>query len=910
MEGFKISQLTFTYPDRSQPAIADINLSVARGEFLLICGASGSGKTTLIRNLKPSLSPKGQREGQIQLQGQDVFDLDPATEARRIGYVLQNPDNQIVTDKVWHELAFGAESLGWDGDKIRRRVAEMASYFNLEAFFHRNTNDLSGGQKQTLNLASIMVMDPDILILDEPTSQLDPIGASDFLETVYRINKELGTTVIMTEHRLDKVIPMADRLAVLDGGRLVTVDKPRAVGQKLLELDHKMLAAMPIPFQAYALAQADQELSKLIQGQDQDATMDISMGASMGASMDAPMDVPMDAPMDVQEGRIWLGRVADKLGLAGGDKLALPEGGREFEEGEAISLSEIWFKYGKDQEDVLKNLNLKVKKGEVLAVLGGNGSGKSTMLSIISGIKDPYRGKVKIFGRSLASLRKDGQLYSGLIGMVPQNPQTVFASETVEEELQEMVDRHVKLADKETERERVMAVAKKVGIDQLLPFHPYDLSGGEQQRLAIAKVLLLQPQIILLDEPTKGIDNFLKEELAKLIGQLAEEGKTVIMVSHDVEFCARHADRCTMLFDGDITVTGRPRSFFSGNSHYTTSGNKMSRQVFANAITAEDIYYLLRDSKGPKGGQACRPGSGLSASDGLGSGLSAGPESQVSHSSERPSSDAASAGDRQKSGQLGTGGQLLSKAHPSQQGPSLARGKSLKTFLRKLALPLVVAIAFAMGLYMTLSFDDQRSYLIASLIVVFAIMVPFFVMFEKRKASAYEVVLIAVLVTLAVVGRLLFIAIPNVKPVFAIVIIAGAFLGPSRGFVVGSMTAFVSNFMFGQGPWTPYQMLAWGIMGLVAGLIGQKMLGHKYPVAICAYGFIASFVFHGLITDIWTVLSISDQISWASILAVYGAAIPVNVMLAISTVIFLWILTNPMVRKLDRLNKKWDIVSE
>lgn len=852
MEGFEIKDFTFAYPDRDTPAIRDINLSVKQGEFLVICGASGSGKTTLVRNLKPSLAPKGSKQGNITLGGVDLSAMPAEEEASRIGYVLQNPDNQIVTDKVWHELAFGAESLGWDENKMRRRVAEMASYFNLESLFHRNTHELSGGQKQTLNLASIMAMDPEILILDEPTAQLDPIGADDFLETVYRINKELGKTVILTEHRLDKVIPMADKLAVMEEGRLIAVDEPRKVGAFLIDRVHKMVTAMPIPFQAYALTTTSQRLS-----------------SHTAVEKEA-------APMDVQQGRLWLSDVADKLKIDTSERPALPSGGQAVNAEEVISMKEVWFRYGKHEQDVLKNLNLSVNKGEVLAILGGNGSGKTTVLKVLSGIKDSYRGRTKIFGKNVEALRKEGELYSGLIGVVPQNPQTVFSSESVYEELEEMVGRVGDMPDEAEKEAQIQGAAAKVGVEHLLQFHPYDLSGGEQQRVALAKVLLLQPQIILLDEPTKGIDNFFKEEFARLIDELASEGKTVIMVSHDVEYCARHADRCALLFDGSITTMGRPREFFSGNSHYTTSGNKMSRQVFENAITAEDIYELL-----------------MQAVDGDNNGAGKGSSAERQEDSNEDQID----GD-------------CESVPLKSTGEEPERKVSSKGVLKRMALPILATLAFFVSLYVTASMGGDRTNLLVSVLVVFAIMVPFFVMFEKRRPSSYEVVLIAVMVTLAVVGRLLFVALPNIKPVFAIVIIAGAFLGPSRGFVIGSMTAFVSNFIFGQGPWTPYQMLAWGIMGFVAGLLGEKLLYKKYPIAISVYGFIASFIFHGLITDVWTILSISNEITWGSLLAVYGAALPVNLMLGISTVIFLWILTNPIVRKLDRLNKKWDIVTE
>ena len=253
MEIFSVKNLTFTYPNKERPALDKINLSIEAGEFIVICGQSGSGKSTLLRNLKPILAPHGKKSGSILFCGKHLDLLDQQMQAARIGYVLQNPDSQIVTDKVWHELAFGLESLGIDTKTIRLRVAEMASFFGIQTWFHKDVNHLSGGQKQLLNLASVMAMQPDVLILDEPTSQLDPIAAGDFLETVKKINRELGTTVIITEHRLEDVVPMADRIVVLDNGSIIADDIPANTGAVLSQTAHPMFMAMPTPLQAYAI---------------------------------------------------------------------------------------------------------------------------------------------------------------------------------------------------------------------------------------------------------------------------------------------------------------------------------------------------------------------------------------------------------------------------------------------------------------------------------------------------------------------------------------------------------------------------------------------------------------------------------------------------------------------------------
>ena len=257
MECFTLKHLSFAYPQQDKKAVEDLSLTIHAGEFVTLCGPSGCGKTTLLRQLKPALAPHGVLEGEILFENTPVRELTLREQSARIGFVLQNPDNQIVTDKVWHELAFGLESLGFDTPTIRRRVAEMASFFGIETWFYKDVSQLSGGQKQLLNLAAIMAMQPSVLILDEPTSQLDPIAASDFLATVGRINRELGTTVICTEHRLEEVFPYSHRVLVMDEGRLIADGTPAQVGQALKQAGHRMFASMPTPMQVYAAVDND-----------------------------------------------------------------------------------------------------------------------------------------------------------------------------------------------------------------------------------------------------------------------------------------------------------------------------------------------------------------------------------------------------------------------------------------------------------------------------------------------------------------------------------------------------------------------------------------------------------------------------------------------------------------------------
>ena len=251
MECFKVENLSFTYPNRESETISNVNFEVSSGEFILVCGKSGCGKTTLLRLLKPSLAPYGTLCGNISFAGSPVSEYDDRAQAERIGFVMQNPDNQIVTDKVWHELAFGLESLGCKTPEIRTRVSEMASFFGIQDWFYKNVTELSGGQKQLLNLASVMVMQPSVLILDEPTSQLDPIAAQEFLNTLKKINRELGISVILSEHRLEDAFPLADRVIVMDGGKIIADDTPGETGKILRDMNHSMYRALPTPVKVY-----------------------------------------------------------------------------------------------------------------------------------------------------------------------------------------------------------------------------------------------------------------------------------------------------------------------------------------------------------------------------------------------------------------------------------------------------------------------------------------------------------------------------------------------------------------------------------------------------------------------------------------------------------------------------------
>ena len=554
MAHFEIKNLSFSYPSREQQVLSNVDLTIEKGEYVVLCGANGSGKTTLLRHLKSVLTPHGKHEGAVCFDGVELEKVSLRDQSSKIGFVMQDPDAQIVTDKVWHELAFGLESLGCDVRSMRMRVAEMASYFGIQTWFHNNVTELSGGQKQLLNLASVMAMQPEVLILDEPTSQLDPIAAADLLNTVRKINLELGTTVIITEHRLEDVFPAADRVVLMEKGKVIACDSPRKIGESLSRAGSDLICTLP-------------------------TTMQIRY--QVGG------DLPY--PLTVREGRNWLSKLFNGMEIRY-DSIDT-EMPAEDPEKPVLELKEVWFRYEKESPDILKGVDLKLKEGDIHAIVGGNGTGKSTTLKAICGICKPYRGKVKIFGKETKKY-KSNELFHRCLAMLPQDPKCLFVKKTVREDLEEMFDGQ-KLT-KEQVSEKVKAVAELCSLEHFMDSHPYDLSGGEQQRAALAKVLLCEPKILLLDEPTKAIDNNFKQKFAGILRTLSQQGVTVLMVSHDVEFCAKTADKVSMFFDGGITTTNTPNRFFSSNSFYTTVANRMSRHLFKNAVNQEDVIELCK----------------------------------------------------------------------------------------------------------------------------------------------------------------------------------------------------------------------------------------------------------------------------------------------------------------------------
>ena len=561
MEILRVDGLKFSYPNQLKKALNNINFSIDEGDFVLICGESGCGKSTLLRHLKPELSPHGQVSGDIYYYSQKINDYSSKQIASEIGYVLQNPDSQIVTDKVWHELAFGLENMGLDTQSIRLRVAEMASFFGIQGWFRKNVNDLSGGQKQLLNLASIMAMQPKILILDEPTSQLDPIAAKDFIDTLVRINKELSTTIIMTEHNLEDIYSVCDKVIVMEDGKVICNDTNYKVVDILSgDKNHKMFKSLPTPSKIY------NQLNEYLEGANK-------------------------SPLTVKDCRQWLNDSMDEVTITKLDdtetEINIDEKDREI----AIELKDVYFQYNKISEPTIRDLSFKVYKGEIYSILGGNGTGKSTTLSLVARQRKPQRGKIFINNIEMKKYNNKS-LYENNLALLPQNPQSLFVFETVREDLEEVLILQNK--DREYIDKEVKRVSKLLDIEHLLEHHPYDLSGGELQRAGMAKVMLLNPKIILLDEPTKGLDAYCKEEIGKMLMKLRDMGVTIVVVSHDIEFSARYSDRCAMFFDGSIVSEGTPREFFLGNNFYTTVSNRIARNIFEDTLIYEDVVSLCK----------------------------------------------------------------------------------------------------------------------------------------------------------------------------------------------------------------------------------------------------------------------------------------------------------------------------
>ena len=519
MAQIEIKDLSFKYRLADKESLKEVSLTVEQGQFVVVCGKSGCGKTTLLRCLKPNIRPAGEMTGTFLYEGKRIETLSDREQATEIGYVMQNPEHQIVTDKVWHEMAFGLENLGEKTETIRAKVAEIAEYFDITGWYHQDTDSLSGGQKQLLNLAAIMVMNPKVLVLDEPTAQLDPIASERFLDILKKINEDFGITVILSEHRLNYVLQKADKVLILHEGGVRALGDAEEVVREGLTMDIEPL--MPVPGRIFHAAKGQGKVT-----------------------------------ISILERRKWIEKNINLKNCMEENGSSVNEKDRSDQWG--IVCKNLWFRYEKNGEDIIKGLNLKVKKGQIFAILGGNGTGKTTTILLLAGILKAYRGKVNTFGKT---------------AVLPQNVQSLFENETLAEEIGNVSDE----------------IMEQMGLKELLEMHPYDLSGGEQQKAGLAKIIAKEPDILLLDEPTKGIDNLFKEELGNFLRQLTEKGKTIILVSHDLDFCGEYADRCGLFADGMLISENNAREFFTHNRFYTTTVAKMTKGIIEDAYRREDL---------------------------------------------------------------------------------------------------------------------------------------------------------------------------------------------------------------------------------------------------------------------------------------------------------------------------------
>lgn len=866
VEKIKIKNLIFSYPNSEKTALNDINLTINQGEFVTICGKSGCGKSTLLRHLKPILTPHGKTSGEIYFDGKSIYDLSDREQAENIGFVMQNPDNQIVTDKVWHELVFGLESLGINSAEIRSKAAEMASFFGIQNWFYENVANLSGGQKQILNLASVMIMNPTLLLLDEPSSQLDPIAAHDFFTMLERINTELGVTIILSEHNLSEVFPLSDKVVVMEDGKITTENTPYKIGEELKQ--NSMFAALPTPTKIY-----------------------YSLGNNSG-----------NCPITIRDGHKWL----EKQQI--NEHFEFKSEKNRINTEPILELKDVWFRYEKNSDDILKGLSFKVHENEFYAIVGGNGVGKSTALSVISKINKPYRGKVFI--------NDDTK-----VAVMPQNPQSLFLKKSVLEELYDAVFD----VEKEKRKNEIEYVIKLCELDNLLENHPYDLSGGEQQRVALAKMLLRKPDLLVLDEPTKGLDACFKRKLATILKSLQKNGMTVLMVTHDIEFCAEYADICAMFFDGKIVSEAPPRKFFAENNFYTTSAKRMADGIIENAVLDKDIIRAL-------GGEAEDL---TETNDELNYIL---PKKTVIKQGKKEYKKLnvhnvilgivfvilfvltqclfCGRYDNWKNYVAQTISILFIAVAMFNLIPRKKLGKELiqnekskrkiskRTKIATLLILFLIPITIFIGIY----YLGDKKYYFISLLIILETMIPFAFAFENRKPKARELVIISSLCAIGVVGRTAFFMLPQFKPVAAIVIISGVAFGGETGFLVGAITAFVSNFFFGQGPWTPWQMFSFGIIGFLAGIMFQKGILRKTKTDMCVFGFLVTFVIYGGIMNPASVIMWQSNININMVLSSYVMGMPFDFIHAVSTVFFLFFAAEPMLEKLERIKIKYGLI--
>ena len=977
MKIIELKKLSFRYSGEDKEVLSDIDLAIEEGGFYVICGASGSGKSTLLRQLKTSLQPVGQRSGRILYYGRDLEEVSQYTQSAKIGFVFQNPDTQIVTDKVWHELAFGLESIGMPQDMIRVRVAEMASYFGIQNWFYQSTDTLSGGQKQLLNLASVMVMHPKVLLLDEPVSQLDPIAAADFMATVHKLHAEFGITVIMAEHSLEEVAAYVDEVIFMKEGRLIAKGKMEELGNILETHDPSMEEILTVPMQ---IARGYEKLQKKKEDTAFTTNDRIPYTVALGqkwmaqrfplAKQEEIKGFPFTKQEETEkfafakqeEAQRFLGAKQEEAGrftsVKQKEKKSLPaknskkqnRGKRSFDGKKipfAIQCTELCYHYPQADVDVVDHLSLFVEEGAVFALMGGNGSGKTTTLHLLGGLLKPQKGTIEFFGRSLTKY-KEKELRNGILGVLPQDPTTLFVRKTVEEDLYEVLEdqkeqNQIKTFFRETKQEIWQNVIALLGIEDLLKKHPYDLSGGEQQKAALAKVLLRQPAILLLDEPTKGLDAGSKKRLGELLVGLSQKKVTILMVSHDIEFCAKYATKTGLFFDGNIASMQDTKEFFVENHFYTTAANRMCRNYFPDVVTVQDAIRFCTDTdiedcnefvmKEVEQEKAVQEKNNQNKAEPNKIEQEKVQQNKMQQDKEEQKKDEQSKNEQEKAKQDRAEGlsaeningnkneisgiasvqnsdsdavtERTTKERIATERENSKHSVDTKQILSVVLTELIgIPLCIAIGFF----FFGDRKYLFISMMTAVLSCIPFWTSLSRGKYSAKKVVLIAVLVAIATAGRSVFFMFPGIKPMAAVVIVTGISLGAEAGFLTGSLTMLLSNMLFGQGPWTPWQMFSMGLIGLLAGLLaaaGKERMEKRS--SLCLLGLISPLVIYGGIMNFASLLMMSYTINKESIIAIYLSGIPMDLLHAVSTVVFLAVGGKPMLEKIERVKKKHGI---
>ncbi|WP_297899769.1 ABC transporter ATP-binding protein [Methanobrevibacter sp.] len=548
----KFKDFSFSF-SKNEKIFSNINFTVKRGDFVLFCGPSGCGKTTLLMSLKNEIKPKGEEEGVIYYDGKNIRQIFKEKSAREIGFLFQNPENQFVCDTVIQEISFSLENMGLPTEEIRTRIAEISTFFSLDKLLYKKVDELSGGQKQLVNLCSLLVLKPKVLLLDEPTSQLDPIASYEFLSILRRLNEEFSITILMSEHRIDNIFPFIDKAIFIENKKIAYNNFPREICLKSWK-DPTFSNYLPSTALIHNLFKEYYSFS-------QNNLIPINIREGLNDMYEMNQELLNNTKNTFYEEYEILNKnnTNNKLDKPN-DKKNNKLNNDKIES--IFKCENLYFGYNKNQL-IIKDISFEIRKREFISILGGNGTGKSTLLQLLVQILKPIKGKIK-FDKKIK------------LGYVHQNPMIHFSFETVEEELNV----------ENNEKEELIDFFE---IRSILKNHPYDCSGGEQQKLAIVKSLLTNPDILFLDEPTKGLDPLFKRNLGEKLQKLQKSGLTIVMVTHDIEFAADYSNRSFLIFDGGIQVDSTPKELFYNNNFYTTFTNRMVKNFIPKCITLKDL---------------------------------------------------------------------------------------------------------------------------------------------------------------------------------------------------------------------------------------------------------------------------------------------------------------------------------